>query len=66
MFGVGFDGSGQAEQVTLVAARRSCDPRQCGGSAREGPGLVENHHIQLAGTFECEPVLDEKTVLSPN
>ena len=36
-----------------------------GGTARQGPGLVEDDHIQSAGAFERKPVLNKGPILSP-
>src|SRR5207237_7822836 len=39
------------------------DPRYRRGTACERSGLIENHHVQIAGTFERQPILDEETIL---
>src|SRR5258708_1583634 len=65
MLGIDFDTSSVDKQITLVATSHSRDSRDCWGPACERSGLIENHHVQIAGAFEGESVLDEETVLSP-
>ena len=65
VFGVDFDSGSVGKQITLVGASYRRDFRHCRGPACERSGLIENHHVQIAGAFECESVLDEQTVLSP-
>ena len=54
-----------AEQASCHSAMpgAAATPRYRRGAACECSGLIENHHVQIAGTFERESVLDEETIL---
>ena len=65
MFGVGFDSGGARNQIVFGRARCRRDSRHGRRTACQGSGLVENDHVQIAGTFECESVLNQEPVLGP-
>ena len=55
----------RAIKSSSLRARCSRHSRHRRGTACQGSGLIEDHHVQIAGTFECESVLNKEPVLSP-
>src|SRR5258707_9003640 len=64
MFGVEFHGSSSRNQILFGNARCCHHVRNRWRTACQGSGLIENHDVQIARTFECESVLNKKSVLS--
>jgi hypothetical protein len=62
MLRIGLDGGGETKQLRLVRTR---DPHERRLTLRERPRLVEDDHLELAGSFERNAVLHEKAVASP-
>ena len=57
---VGLDRSGRSKQFRLRRSSRRRDSGDCGSTAGQRAGFIEDHHVQQAGPFQCQPVLHEK------